>query len=96
MNKRFHALLSLAGFLAALILAGCASQTKVPGPLSWNNVQPGMQREQVHALLGPPTQADLGGPEEIYLYAVDDAHSELHVQYDASGTVCAKRYHYIE
>lgn len=96
MIKRACSLLGLAAIVLVALLTGCATGQQGAFPLSWNNVRPGMQRDQVHALLGAPAQGELGGPEEIYLYAQDKAHSELHVQYDASGIVCAMRYHYIE
>ena len=95
MINRTHSILCLAAVFVVL-LAGCATEQPSSAPLSWNNVRPGMQMEQVHALLGTPTQKDLGGAEEIYISAIGAAHSELHVQYDAGGTVCAKRYHYVE
>lgn len=83
-----------AGLVAAM-LVGCATQEGVPlMPPSWQSVRPGMQREQVHHLLGTPSQSQ-GTAEEIYLYAIERRHLELHVQYDAGGTVCEKRYHYL-
>ena len=78
----------------ALLVAGCASEQRPIAPVAWYNVRPGMQRDQVHALLGKPTQENLGGAEEIYINAVVNTHSELHVQYDAGNTVAAKRYYY--
>ena len=84
--------------LAAVILLmpGCATEQRRVAPLAWYNVRPGMQREQVHELLGAPTEEGLNGAEDIYLNAIANTHSELHVQYDAGGTVAAKRYHYIQ
>jgi outer membrane protein assembly factor BamE (lipoprotein component of BamABCDE complex) len=79
-----------------LLAAGCASEQRTMAPAAWYNVRPGMQREQVHELLGTPTQENLGGAEDVYINAVNKTHAELHVQYDAGGTVAAKRYHYVK
>jgi hypothetical protein len=79
--------------VSALLLAGCANlENRQDFPPSWHNVQLGMQRAQVCALLGNPTQA--GDAEEIYIKGIENTHWELHIQYDAGGTVAAKRYYY--
>jgi outer membrane protein assembly factor BamE (lipoprotein component of BamABCDE complex) len=96
MTKRSLCLLCATVVVINLLLAGCATEQKGSAPPSWNNVRPGMQMEQVHALLGTPNQHDLGGAEEIYFFIMGKSRAELHVQYNASGTVCAKRYHYID
>jgi hypothetical protein len=94
--KRLPGMCCVAFVTVALLATGCASEQRKMAPAAWYNVRPGMQREQVHALLGMPTQENLGGAEEIYINAVNNAHSELHIQYDVGGTVAAKRYHYVK
>ncbi len=84
---RLRPALCLAFVTLGLLLAGCATQP----PAGWNNVRPGMQRDQVHTLLGQPTQSDIGDAEEIYQVAIESRHLALHIQYDAGGTVAAKR-----
>ena len=94
LRNQLPTICSLAAAAIALLAAGCASEQRPIAPGAWYNVRPGMQREQVHALLGKPTQENLGGAEEVYINALVDTHSELHVQYDAGNTVAAKRYYY--
>ena len=95
MKKTIRLLLPILASVFVLQLAGCAT-----GPSeSWVHVRPGMDREMVQALLGPPKFTNPGGIEEIYAQptAMDGNgnpwYSELHVQYDAGGKV-ARYYHF--
>lgn len=82
--------------VSTMLLAGCSNlENRQTFPASWAGVRPGMQREQVCALLGKPTHENIGA-EEVYLKAVQNTHWELHIQYNAGGTVAAKRYYYFK
>jgi len=82
--------------VSTMLLASCSNlENSGTFPRSWANIKPGMQREQVGALLGKPTHESIEA-EEIYLETVKDSHWELHIQYDAGGTVAAKRYYCFE
>jgi hypothetical protein len=81
--------------ISALLLAGCADlENKSTFPPVWRSVTLGMQRAQVCALLGNPTQA--GDAEEVYSQTIQKTHWELHIQYNGGGTVAAKRYYYFK
>ena len=88
--------LGCVAMLSTMLLAGCSNlENHQTFPRSWAGVKPGMQREQVCALLGKPTHENIGA-EEVYLKAMQNTHWELHIQYDAGGTVAAKRYYYFK
>ncbi len=80
---------------AALLTAGCASESSATFPPAWRSVRLGMQRDQVAAIAGAPAQANPSGTEEIYYKSVQRAHWELHVRYDAGGTVVQRWWIYI-
>ena len=78
-----------------MLSAGCATQEGFPDmPGAWRSARPGMQREQVQNLLGVPSQSGPG--EDTYLAPIKERHFELHLQYDAGGTLCEKRYHFLK
>ena len=82
--------------VSTMLLASCSNlENRGTFPRNWVTIKPGMQREQVVALLGKPTHGSVEA-EEIYLETVKDSHWELHIQYDAGGTVAAKRYYCFE
>jgi len=53
---------------AALLLSGCASSDAPHSnyPKAWLQIEPGMSREEVHALLGAPQVTQESPPEEIW------------------------------
>jgi hypothetical protein len=79
-----------------LLTAGCASESSASFPPGWRCVRLGMQRDQVAALAGMPAQANPSGTEEIYYKSVNKAHWELHVRYNAGGTVVERWWFYFK
>ena len=81
---------NIAGILLAVGLTGCAGagSHRVNPPPQWYKVYPGMTREQVHALIGPPQSVQPDQPTETWQGPGD---WKFDVTYDFNGRVHSTR-----
>jgi len=81
-----HITLAVVLVCAALLLCSCVSSDAPRSnyPKAWLQVEPGMSKEEVHALLGAPQVTQESPPQEIWSAP---ANWKLTVGYDNRGNV---------
>jgi hypothetical protein len=81
-----HNILAVVVVCAALLLPGCASSDAPRSnyPKAWLQVEPGMSKEEIHALLGVPQITQESPPQEIWSAP---GNWKLTVGYDNRGNV---------